>query len=490
MLVLPNPTQLRLYGYDQQRPELEQRLKYVDQKLDYELRSFKRNRFFAARHGQQAYEQRLAALTTARNKTLLFEDEQGMWTYSGLAHSLAEDFGDPVDMQFQRPSPRIIPWSKVPDRQARYYQVEAKEKLLALGHAGVEIGTGLGKSFIILNLCKELGLKSVVMAPSVNIAEQLYEEFCLHFGKKLVGQFFDGKKQSNKLFTIGVAQSLTKVEVDSEHWNNLRKTDVFIADESHMCPAKTLSEVCFGLCANASYRFFFSGTQVRNDGLGMLLDAITGPIVFRMTVREGVDQGFLSKPVFRMLWLKSTVAYDSSDANDMTRAHVYYNPRVNAVAADLANRAVSLMQRPTLILVDELEQLSHLLPHLRYEARFAHGGVNKDNRDKIPSQYHDSNPKALVEAFNRGEFPILIGTSCIATGTDIKAVKACIYLRGGKSEIEVKQSVGRCTRLFPGKEDCIFADFGISNVPMLEKHALARKDLYEEIYPSYSEMRL
>ena len=173
MLVLPNPTQLRLYGYDQQRPELEQRLKYVDQKLDYELRSFKRNRFFAARHGQQAYEQRLAALTTARNKTLLFEDEQGMWTYSGLAHSLAEDFGDPVDMQFQRPSPRIIPWSKVPDRQARYYQVEAKEKLLALGHAGVEIGTGLGKSFIILNLCKELGLKSVVMAPSVNIAEQL-----------------------------------------------------------------------------------------------------------------------------------------------------------------------------------------------------------------------------------------------------------------------------------------------------------------------------
>jgi superfamily II DNA or RNA helicase len=136
-------------------------------------------------------------------------------------------------------------------------------------------------------------------------------------------------------------------------------------------------------------------------------------------------------------------------------------------------------------LIDELEQFSQLLPLLRYEVGFAHGGVNKTNKDKVPLKYHKSDPKALVQDFNDGKFPILIGTSCIRVGTDIRSVKQCIYLCGGKSEVEVKQSVGRTTRLVPGKEDCVFIDFGIENVPTLKKHAEARRKIYDDIYPSF-----
>ncbi len=252
----------------------------------------------------------------------------------------------------------------------------------------------------------------------------------------------------------------------------------------------TLAKVCFGLVAPAPYRFFFSGTQLRNDGLGLLLDAITGPIVYRMTVREGVDQDFLAKPVFRMVRMKSNLDFSSNDVNELTRAHVYYNPQVISVAADLTNKAVSLMGRPTLILVDELEQFTKLQPLLRYETHFAHGGVSQENKDKLPKEFHNSDPKALVAAFNAGKFPILVGTSCVATGTDFRGVRCIVYLRGGKSEIEIKQGVGRGTRKVPGKEDCLFIDFAIDNVEALARHAKARKELYSEIYPSYSEMKL
>jgi superfamily II DNA or RNA helicase len=490
MLILPNPTQVRLFGYESRRQELEQCLAYVDKKVDFEIRKLKQGGWFVRKYGDAAFQERLKNLKDRRSKTLLFEDEQGLWTYSGLAHRIAYLFDDEVRQDFQRPKAKLIPWSQTPSKVPRYYQTIAEEKLLEVSHGGVEIGTGLGKSLCLVRLCKALGLKTVVMCPSVNIAEQLYDELVLHFGRRYVGAFFDGKKQAEKLFVVGVAQSLTKVREGSPAWEQLSKAEVFIADESHMCPAKTLSEVCFGLCARASYRFFFSGTQLRNDGLDLLLDAITGPIVFKMTVQEGVDQGFLAKPIFRMLRLKSTVAYDSPDANNLTRAHVYYNPQVNAAAADVVNRAVGLMNRPTLILVEELEQFSHLLPHLRYEARFAHGGVNGSNKDLVPSKYHDSDPKALVEAFNRGEFPVLAGTSCIAMGTDIQAVQCVVYLRGGKSEIEVKQSVGRCTRLFPGKSDCLFIDFAIDNVRTLANHAEARRSVYSDIYPSYQDVKL
>ncbi len=350
--------------------------------------------------------------------------------------------------------------------------------------------TGLGKTFVLLHLLRTLGLKAVVMAPSKSIAMQIYDECAKALGTKYVGLFGNGKKQSNKLITVAIAASLTNVEEGTQAWDDLSKAQVFIADESHLCPAQTLSKVCFGLLQNASYRFFFSGTQMRSDGLGLVLDAITGPMVMSMTVKEGVDQGFLAKPIFRMISMNSKLNYDSSDANAMTRVHLYYNPEVNAAAGNVANQAVGLMGKQTLILVDEIEQFMHLLPHLRHEARFAHGGVNAGNKGKLAEKYHDSDPKALVAEFNAGKFPILVGTSCVAIGTDFKGVECCIYLRGGKSEVEVKQSVGRCTRKVGDKEECLFVDFAIRNVPILDRHAKARQEIYEEIYPSYREMKI
>ena len=216
-----------------------------------------------------------------------------------------------------------------------------------------------------------------------------------------------------------------------------------------------------------------------------------GPIVYSMSVQDGVDQGFLAKPVFKMVWMESSVECSSDDVNDLTRAHVFYNDAVNRTAAMLANKAVAVMGRPTLILIDELEQFSRLLPHLGYEARFAHGGITAENKALVPDKYHESDPSQLVKDFNDGQFPILVGTSCIATGTDIKAAAAIIYLRGGKSEIEVRQgAIGRGTRLVTGKTDCVIIDFGISNIGPLKRHAEARRAIYKSVYPSYSEIRL
>lgn len=489
MLVIPSPSQVRLHGYEGRRVELEKYLTYRDEKVEYEYQKFRRAEWYKYKFGELAWQQKLDDLGAQRYKSLLFEDTEGLWTYSGLANGLAEAFDDTVKVTYTRPIGRPVPWAKAPDKIPRYYQEVSHDNLLKAGHGGVEVGTGLGKSFVILQLCKTLGLKTLIMSPNLNIAQQLHDDFLLHFGKRWVGFFGDGKKKADKLFTIGIGASLTRLKPGSPAYQELSQVQVFVADESHMCPAKTLSEVCFGLVKDAPYRFFFSGTQIRNDGLELLLAGITGPIVFRMSVLEGVDQGFLSKPVFRMMRVSSEVDYAGSDPNDLTRAHLFYNPKVNAVAGELASKAVSLLGRPTVILVEEIEQFTHLLPYLRYEARFAHGPLNKDQKALLPKAYHDSDPRALVTAFNRGEFPILVGTSCITLGTDIQAAQCIVFLRGGRSEIEVKQAVGRGTRLFPGKTDCTFFDFWVDNVPTLARHAKARKVYYDEIYPSYRETK-
>jgi superfamily II DNA or RNA helicase len=289
---------------------------------------------------------------------------------------------------------------------------------------------------------------------------------------------------------------LTRLNPGDPAYEKLSQTKVFLADEAHLVPCQTLAKVCFGLVANAPYRYFLTGTLFRNDGLDLLLEGITGPPVYKMTVQDGVDSGFLAKPNFRMCWSNSDVKdkngnlFESSDANEMTRNHIFYNVELNKKAAELANKSVSLMSRPVVILIDELEQLVFLKDHLRFEFKFCHGGVTKENKNLIPTEYHKSDPQQLVKDFNEGKFPILIGTSCIGIGTDIRPVKTILNLRGGKSEVEISQNIGRGTRLAIGKEDFLYIDFGIRNVPMLEKHARERMKIFKRIYPGILEVAL
>jgi superfamily II DNA or RNA helicase len=324
------------------------------------------------------------------------------------------------------------------------------------------------------------------MTPATNISEQIYSSFVEAFGKKLVGKFFDGKKESNKLFVVANAQSLTKVTPGTEHYDNLAKTQVFIADESHQCPASTLAEVCFGVASFAPYRFFFSATQMRNDGKDLLLEGITGPIVYSKTVEQGVREGYLAKPIFRIAKIASDSPTQSPDANKMTRAHLYYNDRVIAEVGKIANSSANL-GLPTLILIEEVEQFTRLLPYLRHEVGFAHGPLS-ENKEKVPKEYWESDPSALVKDFNAGKIPILVGTSCISTGTDIKPVRMLVYWQGGKSEIQVKQAIGRATRKAPNKPFCTVVDFDIYNIETLSRHAKARRAIYQELYPDVKDI--
>lgn len=481
MLRISSPTIARIEGLEGKLTELELLLTYRDKTAEWTWRKAKKSPYLANRLGEE-YADYLLDLQSKIKKKLLFEDEQGYFTHSGLASLIADHFNDRVDDEIDRPYPDNIPWATKPTKIARPYQNTAEHNLLSVRHGAVEIGTGLGKSLIILNLTKALGLKTLVMCPSKSIAGQLYKEFLKAFGKSRVGQFYGGKKDSKKLFVIAVDKSLSLVEEGTDHWTNLSASKVFIADESHLCPAATLAKVCFGLASLAPYRFFFSGTQMRNDGAGLLLTGITGPVVFSMTVREGVDQGFLAKPIFRMIKLDSKVDFSSSDANEQTRAHLYYNPAVNRRAAQIANYAYE-HTGPVLILVEEVEQIAYLMPYLRHKAAFAHGGLTKDNKDKVPAQFHDANVDKLVDEFNAGNIPILVGTSCISTGTDICANRTTIYLQGGKSEIQVRQGpVGRSTRLFDDKKECMIYDFSIENVETLKRHAEARAKIYADVY--------
>jgi superfamily II DNA or RNA helicase len=347
----------------------------------------------------------------------------------------------------------------------------------------VSIGTGLGKSLIMALIAKRIGLETVVVVPTLSIANQMLKDFRKWFGAGKVGQFFDGKKQCDKHIVIAVSKSLMNVERGMPAWNSLASKKLLLCDESHTCPPDSLATVMFNLLENVPYRYFFSGTQFRKDGLGLLLQGITNDVVFEMSVKQGIEEGFLSPLKFFQWRITSDSSINSSDIIKMNKVHLQQNDRVYKHAAALINHAVKDKNRRVLVLVDGVGQFKRLLDAgLQVPAKFAHGGVTKDNKSEVPEAFWKSDPMELVESFDRGEFPVLVGTSCIGMGTDIKSADFIISIVGFTSETEVSQSAGRGTRLFPGKTDCHYHDYWVENIEETDRHAKKRLEIFNSIF--------
>jgi superfamily II DNA or RNA helicase len=220
----------------------------------------------------------------------------------------------------------------------------------------------------------------------------------------------------------------------------------------------------------------------------LVLEGITNKIVYHMTVKDGVDQGWLAKPKFKVMTVESPVTTIHQDYQELVDEHFFKNKLVNQKAAEFANMAVELLGHQVLILVEHIEQFQYLLPYFKYEAGFAHGGVTVANKHYLPKEYHKSDPTALVDKFNKGELKILVGTSCISTGTDLKPVKTLINLQAGVSEIKIRQAVGRGTRKVADKEDFNYIDFCVTIKDLadrnniLVRHCLSRVKTYRDIY--------
>jgi superfamily II DNA or RNA helicase len=358
----------------------------------------------------------------------------------------------------QYPTPKVVAWAHKLPFELYDYQQESVEKLIAARHGHVALCTGSGKSVIILKYCRETGFRTAIVAPSTSIFNELYEKFEYHLGRVHTGRYGDGKKKLDKRFTVCIGDSLVNIKEGSEEWDFFSNLDAIVVDESHTWAAETLDTLCHGLFAKVPNRVFLSGTQVRGDGSGKLLQSIIGPLQVELTTAEAIAKGYIHNHDFNIVEIESSNPnYVNADIMKMKRVHVLNNKNIAAFIAKFAN-ATAAQKLQTLVLVSELSQIAMLIPLLRPETRFAyaHSQTSKKELEKIGLEPVDS--AESVERFNKNEIDLLVGTSCIATGTNIFPMRHTFNWMGGSSEIVAKQgAVGRTVRLWehnPWKDKC------------------------------------
>lgn len=418
------------------------------------------------------------------------------------------------------PKPKPYPWYRKPQFDPYPYQKESVELLINEKHGNVELCTGAGKSLAILMLCQRLGLKTLVVTPSVSIFNEILESFEHHFGKSTIGALGDGKKRLGKNIIISVSDSVAGLKPGSKEYKEISGFQLLLADESHTIPSKTLEKMAHGVLKDIPYRFFFSGTQTRGDGTEKMLMAIIGKTVKTLSTKDAIAGGYVCDHEFKIVGVEtSSPGYKNPDALAMKRSHLLNNENISDFIVKLS-KACKVSGEKILVLVDELPQILSLLKKLDTTVavatstdeknylvslltgkkktdvkKLSDSGVDvlnslDEEQRKIYDKIKDSDPKKSVDEFNSGKANILIGTSCISTGTNIFPTHHTVNWQGGTSEIKTKQgAVGRSVRklenskykdLHPAKPKSTIWDFKVKNVDVMDRHLATRVKFYKE----------
>jgi superfamily II DNA or RNA helicase len=485
--IIKNPIKAYITDYTpEELSSLKEGLTYVNTSKQYLLKKHYQNKWFRSKN-PDGWNARTEELKASIKNTLIFEEGNKIYVRPGSLPYVSLAGIENIHNDIKYPKLKKIPWAKPLPFELYPYQSESVDKLLEVKHGNVSIATGCGKTAIIVKLLRETGLKAAVITPSKSIFEELFTTLETHFGQNKIGSFGDGKKKLDKNITICIGDSLANIQKDTEEWEFFSKLDMIIVDESHLFAAETLETTCHGVLGSIPYRFFLSGTQERGDGTTPLLNSIIGKTVVTLTTAEAVKGGYICPHDFLIIETQSSNPnMNARDPLEEKRIHFLNNKNIAQIIARLCNINAK-KGKQTLVLVEELNQIKMLTDLLEVPYAYAHSESKKDRLSSLGLE--KVSPTDSVKKFNRNDVQVLIGTSCISTGTNIYPTHFTINWIGGSSLIKTCQGpVGRSVRKGesnPWHKNCLpkdkatIIDFDVKDNYTMHRHLKDRIEFYK-----------
>jgi len=487
---ITTPTLALLYDYeDAELAKLKKYLTFKDKSALYQMKKLKGNKWFRENRPDE-YRKRLSEVLSILERCLVVNEGLQYFLRPSQITHLPESFEVNV-IEDSRAYPEASPirWKNPFPHTPYEYQEGSVNALIAERHANAELCTGSGKTYIIMELARRLGLRCVIVTPSVSIWREIYNDMTYHFGEEYVGAYCGVKKKMGKLITVAVSDSIAKLKEGSSQWNFFRDCKVAIFDESHTLPADTLAKMCNRVLEMVPYRFFLSGTQT-DPYCGLTINDIIGKNVWRLTTRDAIQNGYICDLDFRIVRLNShNPRYQVKDPSKMKRMHFNENMNIAGWTARLANSMWNGRNESTLILVNDIWQLSMLKDLVTVPFNYIHGNtISKAEMEKWGLRKVDLEEELF--RFNTGQTKVLAGTKSISTGTNIYPTHNTVNWQGGASEIATRQgAIGRSVRkletskyakLHIPKLKTKVWDFDVHDINILVRHLNLREAWYKD----------
>jgi DNA repair protein RadD len=326
----------------------------------------------------------------------------------------------------------------------------------------IELATGLGKSYCIATICRELiadypktRILSVVHTRELvrQNAQELFELWPqAPFGINSAGL---GQRDWHKQIIFASIQSIHKYP------DILGKFDLVIIDECHLLPKSStgmyqrlLADLRDGKPRMRTLGLTATPFRLDSGWLDRGASAIFEKTVYKYGIAEGIRDGYLAK--------LSTKSTGNTDAEVNTRnVSIRAGEFVTSELEDEAMKTVRSAIEETIaygrdrcgwllfaVGVRHAKAVNDELVRCGVKSALVTGKTPKAERDEI------------IGGFARGQLRALVNVGVLTTGFNVPHVDLIALLRPTQSPGLAIQMIGRGTRLAPGKENCLVLDFG------------------------------
>jgi superfamily II DNA or RNA helicase len=377
----------------------------------------------------------------------------------------------------------------------RDYQVEAAWKIVKFRYSVSEIATSSGKTliaFMIFAFLKHKGWirKFLMIVPSTNLVFQGNDDF-VDYGIEELGVRIQQIGGGSKLregcdLIIGTFQSLVKKEPDF-----YEGVDAVFVDEAHHTNSMSIKKI-MSSCMHTGWRFGLTGTLTKRGSADHLtIQQFLGPVIVEISpdfLFRHKHATPVSIKVVIMDWLDETIkdklANLKQNSQNLEGNEIYNIERKLVIESEKRLKYIvdfiSKTSKNSLVLFQSVKdeygkQIWNRLREITKdkEVFYVDGDTDENLREEYKSRMAVGENKVLVATF--GTF---------ATGISINNLHNIFLVESYKSEVLIKQSLGRGMRKMEGKEKVNVIDFvddfsSAKYVNYLMKHGEARMQIYK-----------
>jgi superfamily II DNA or RNA helicase len=348
--------------------------------------------------------------------------------------------------------------------QLRPYQLEAVEAA-TMPNAGVwrrlvVMATGGGKTLVVAEIIKRMlapGQSALVIAHRDELLSQVIAELKGHIPDAIIEREQAENRASRAGSLPGGSRRVVVASVQSMQRKRLESfaPDAFsfvVCDEVHHAIAPSYRRIFEYLgCLDDERRVPLIGvtaTPQRSDSIG--LDNLFQELSTSHGIRDLIEQGHLCN--IRALSVKT-----ETDLAGIRITAGDYNAKQLEDATDTAERNARIVaahrkyatDRPTLCFATGVDHAKHLAE------LFTANGVPSE---AIFGAMGDDERKAALQRYQAGETRCLTNYGVLTEGVNLPSTACVLLARPTRSNLLVTQMLGRGTRLFEGKQDCLVLD--------------------------------
>lgn len=405
-----------------------------------------------------------------------------------------KDFEDFANKLFEN-HPKIKPYD---------YQIEACKKILKWNRCISELATNSGKTLIMFLVFAYLKSKNkdfkqmLIIVPRADLVSQCFEDFedysqeykTLDYKIQMIGGGRIKEKQNVDII-VGTFQTLRNLPPDF-----FKDITVVCADESHLAKTNSIKSV-FKMCEKAHIKFGLSGTTdaLSDTAESFTLISLLGPVVDKIPPDYLIKHGFATPINIKMVYLdyldneiKEMLYKLNLNKTEKSGQKLYHLEKKliieNKLRLNFITDMISKVSTNSLVLFQNVNdnygkkivaKLKLICP-INYEIFYVDGSTIYKNRTLYKKRMErvDNKVRILVASF--GTF---------STGISIHNIHNIFLVESYKSEIIIKQSIGRGMRLFENKNSMNVVDFiddfsykGHYNYSI--KHSIEREKIYKK----------